>query len=679
MKKRKLIILGVLLIVLMSMFAIVSNAVDTDDFIYTVEDGCAVITDYKGAGGDVIIPSTLDGYKVSRIGERAFEEIDTISTITMSDGITHIDDLAFCRVSATHINLSDSVVTIGDSAFAYCLKLQSIELSDNLETIGDGAFKCTSALKSVVLPDKITSLGQYVFEGSSIKKITLPDNLEKIPVYAFDGSNLTEITIPASVKEIATGAFNACYKLKTVTFLGNIEKIGKSAFAHCTKLESINIPDSVKEIEKDTFSCCFALAELKLPAKLEIIGESAFDNCVALTKIILPDTVSKIGYRAFAYCKKLQFVDFKNVKEIENEAFVNCALLEQVVFGTNLEKVGKSAFNLKLNWETIYVCYRGNEKQWDKISFDKNSTIIYAETHFNYTEVHETEYIITKATFNSFGEMTRKCKVCNYSEVVKDFFSPYHFSLSKSEYTYDGKVKTPTVTVRSCMGDLLEKDTDYKVTYEKGRTNPGKYSVRIDFIGNYEGTKRLYFTIAPKVTSKVSAVQSTKAIKLTWNKVTGADGYRVYQYNSKTKKWDNIKTTTATSYKVEKLSAGTAYKFRIKAYKKDDGTIWGKATPTFATATKCATPSLTKLTTSGGKVTFTWSNVSGESGFQVYYSTKKDSGYKKVTSYKANVLKGSKSKLTKGKTYYFKVRAYKKTDSGTVFSAWSPVKSIKVK
>ncbi|MBR2892934.1 MAG: fibronectin type III domain-containing protein [Clostridia bacterium] len=252
-------------------------------------------------------------------------------------------------------------------------------------------------------------------------------------------------------------------------------------------------------------------------------------------------------------------------------------------------------------------------------------------------------------------------------------------TLSKTEYTYNGKEQKPSVTVKDSAGKTLKNGTDYKVTYESGRKNPGKYSVRVDFMGKYSGTTRVYYTIAPKVTSKVTIAQSTKAIKLTWEKVTGATGYRVYQYNTKTKKWDSIKTTTSTSYKVEKLKAGTIYKFRIKAYKKDDGTIWGKATETIETATKCTTPSITKLTTTKGKASFTWSNVSGESGFQVYYSTKKDSGYKKVKSYGANKLTGSKSKLKSGKKYYFKVRAYKKTASGTVYSSWSAVKSVKIK
>lgn len=148
---------------------------------------------------------------------------------------------------------------------------------------------------------------------------------------------------------------------------------------------------------------------------------------------------------------------------------------------------------------------------------------------------------------------------------------------------------------------------------------------------------------------------------------------------NKTKSWKKIKTTTATSYKVQKLTAGTKYKFRVKAYKKDDGTIWGAASSTFETATKCKTPTLKVTSTKKGVAALTWTNVNGESAYQVYYSTSKNGTYKKLATTKANVAKYSKKKLKSKKTYYFKVRAVTKTASGNVYSAWSSVKSVKIK
>ncbi len=294
---------------------------------------------------------------------------------------------------------------------------------------------------------------------------------------------------------------------------------------------------------------------------------------------------------------------------------------------------------------------------------------------------HTYKDVVTKATLTANGKIESKCVDCEDVRSKKTIYLPKTFALSAEAFVYNGKAQTPTVTVKDSKGITLVKGVDYKLTYESGRKNPGKYTIRIDFIGKYEGTKRVYYTIAPKAAGGLSAVTSISAIKLSWKKVTGADGYRVYMYNAKTKKWDTVKTVSAStvSYKITDLKAGTKYKFRIKAYKKDDGTIWSAASATFETATRCKTPAFTKLVSSKGKAVFTWTDVSGESGYQVYYSTKKDSGFKKVASYKANVLSGSKSSLTSGKTYYFMVRAYIKTDSGVIYSAWSTVKSVKIK
>ncbi len=295
------------------------------------------------------------------------------------------------------------------------------------------------------------------------------------------------------------------------------------------------------------------------------------------------------------------------------------------------------------------------------------------------TITHTYKKVTTKATLTKNGEIKNVCSVCGKVKSTEKIYYPKTITLSQKEFVYNGKVQTPTVTVKDAKGNELKKDTDYTVKLESGRKAVGKYNVKITFKGKYEGTKTLTYTINPKVTSKVSAVSSTKAIKLTWKKVTGADGYRIYQYNSKTKSWDTVKTLTGTSYKVQNLSSGTTYKFRIKAYAKDGGTIWGAATDTIIVATKPVTPKITKLTSSKGKAAFTWTNVSGESGYQVYYSTKKDSGFEKVKTYSANVTSGTKSKLTVGKTYYFKVRAYKTVDGEKVYSGWSSVKSIKIK
>ncbi len=208
---------------------------------------------------------------------------------------------------------------------------------------------------------------------------------------------------------------------------------------------------------------------------------------------------------------------------------------------------------------------------------------------------------------------------------------------------------------------------------------PGVYYLKINGLG-YKGLSRMKSTgnytfklqySIPKTTG-LKATSKKTSVTLQWNKVSGATGYRVYQYNSSSKKYELIQTVTTNKATVKDLKAGTKYRFKVRAYIKENSVnMFGKYSSVLATATKTATPKITSCTVKNGKVTLKWSSVSGESGYQIYYSTKKDSGYQKYSNYKANTTKGSVSGLKKGKTYYFKVRTYIKTDSGNVYSSWS--------
>ena len=107
-------------------------------------------------------------------------------------------------------------------------------------------------------------------------------------------------------------------------------------------------------------------------------------------------------------------------------------------------------------------------------------------------------------------------------------------------------------------------------------------------------------------------------------------------------------TTTSLTYTFSKLTAGTNYKVKVTAYK----TISGKnqyslVSTTLSTATNPATPTLTLSSTTKGKANLKWTNVAGETGYQVYYATSKNGTYSKVGSYGANTVSSSKSKLTK--------------------------------
>ena len=299
---------------------------------------------------------------------------------------------------------------------------------------------------------------------------------------------------------------------------------------------------------------------------------------------------------------------------------------------------------------------------------------------------HNYETKITKATLSKNGKSETRCMICAHVSKTETIYSPKTIKLSSTSVIYNGKTRSPSVTVKDSKGNTLKKGTDYDITTPSGRKSPGQYTYTIKFKGNYEGEKKLIFTILPKAPTTISATQSTSVIKLKWSTSVGATGYRVYQYSPSKGKYVQIASVKGvTSYrKATNLKAGTEYKFKVKPYTKlSDGTVlWGTASEAFATATECKAPKITSVTSpSKSKATVKWSNVDGETGYQVYYSTKKTSGFKKVDSYSANKLTGSKSfsGSASGKTIYFKVRAYKKVAGQTIYSEWSAVKSVKIK
>ncbi|MCI9063924.1 MAG: fibronectin type III domain-containing protein, partial [Clostridia bacterium] len=251
---------------------------------------------------------------------------------------------------------------------------------------------------------------------------------------------------------------------------------------------------------------------------------------------------------------------------------------------------------------------------------------------------------------------------------------------SINNQTYTGRAIKPNITIKS-ENKILKLGTDYAVSYSNNK-NTGKATLIITGIGNYTGTlSKIFYIVPKKVTGVKAKSQTTSSVTLSWSKATGASRYQIQRYNSSKKTWVNVTTTNKTSYKVSKLSNGTTYKFRVRAYKTVSETNkYGNWSSTLNTATKTVTPKISKITAKNKKATIKWKKIHGSTGYEIYMSTRKKGTYKKVTTIKkASTVSYTKSNLIKGKTYYFKIRAYKTVNNKKIYSSYSAVKSIKIK
>ena len=236
---------------------------------------------------------------VTTIGDSAFRECSSLTSVTIPDGVTTIGYYAFldCR-SLTSITIPDSVTTIGERAFARCESLTSVTIGDSVITIGVSAFDGCSSLTSITIPDSVTTIGEGAFQFCS---------------------SLTSVTIPDSVTTIGKGAFSYCYSLTSITIPDSVTTIGYWAFGNCTSLSKFNgkyASEDGRCLIIDGTIISFAPAELTeytIPDGVTTIGEGAFLWCSSLSSVTIPNSVTTIGDSAFYLCRSLTSVYCKAI------------------------------------------------------------------------------------------------------------------------------------------------------------------------------------------------------------------------------------------------------------------------------------------------------------------------------------------------------------------------------
>lgn len=289
---------------------------------------------------------------------------------------------------------------------------------------------------------------------------------------------------------------------------------------------------------------------------------------------------------------------------------------------------------------------------------------------------------VYKASTATEGKIKKICLYCDETFETDPIRKVTTLKLSQSLYTYNGKVKTPRVIVADADGKSLEENEDYTVTYPEGRIEIGNYKVSVQFKGNYKSTKELTFKIRPDVVTnfKGETVSST-SVKLSWNAVTNTTHYRVYKYNSATGNYDYVATTGNTNIKLSGLTTATKFKYRIRAFTRvGDNDYFSEKYAYVTTMTKPAKSGIKSLSSKTKKyATITLKSINLADGYEITYSTSKSFKNAKSVTVSKSKLKTTIKKLTSGKKYYFKARAYRKFSGKKVYGKYSSIKSKKIK
>ena len=189
-----------------------------------------------------------------------------------------------------------------------------------------------------------------------------------------------------------------------------------------------------------------------------------------------------------------------------------------------------------------------------------------------------------------------------------------------------------------------------------------------------------------KVTGvKASSVTQTGAL-ISWKSVSKAKGYRIYVYDAKAKKYTKVTTvkSTAVSYKLIGLTPDTTYKYKVRAYKKvNNKTIWGTSSAAVTFTTKSYAPAQVKNVKASAKsasqVSLSWGKVTNAKGYRIYKYNDSTKKFEKVTTVGSGTTSYTVSGLSKGKSYKFKVRAYRKVSGVTYWGKPSAAVSVTTK
>ena len=406
-----------------------------NQFKYTTNSGTITITGYNGPIAAVIIPSTINGLPVTRIGEGAFMLCPTLTSVTISSNVTSIADDAFSgcsKMAAITVDaqnafysslngvlfdrnrttlvaypvglggsytIPESVISVGNKAFAGCTSLSSVMISSNATSIGDSAFFQCTGLTSVTIPGSVTIIGESAFSADAgLTSVTMANGLAIIGNDAFSGCiALTSVTIPDSVTTIGESVFSADSSLTSATMGNSLTNIGDGAFSLCTGLTAAYFAGNAPSLGSGVFyqdgnATVYSSAGTTgwgttfggLPAMLgsalvptayvitngtitithytgsggavlipatisglpvTSIGSEAFAGCGSLTSVSIPNSVTSIGEQAFWLCTSLASVTIPGtVTNIGDAAFSECYGLTNVTIANGVTSIGDGAF-----------------------------------------------------------------------------------------------------------------------------------------------------------------------------------------------------------------------------------------------------------------------------------------------------------------------------------------------
>ena len=540
-KSFKSLILFMAMTVLLVAMTVTASAENNEDYVYTVlENGTVEITRYIGSEDSPVIPTEIEGKRVTSIAANSFSYSDIKSIV-----------------------ISDSVESIGDSAFYDCLSLETVDLGDGIRSIEDSAFYGCYNLKAVDLGNGVRSIGEYAFSNTDIRSIVIPDSVNSIGEYAFsDCLSLEAVNLGDGIRTIGSDAFAWCYSLKTLDIGKSLEAIEGHLFFSSFALEKITVDPENETFYSDeygvlynketkaliTYPASAPMTSYKIMEGTQIIGENAFHDSMFLKELSFPESLHTIEMGAFGFASGIEtFTIPETVKYVGEGAFGYCFALKEVyvlnpdiefdgmIYASNgIIADGVTSLDIaELLKEKEIARRNGDEKKWKELDDKFYTYLIVYDDYF--TDA------ITIYCHDDGQEYT--------AEGQREFGTPvvrYHTYAEEWTYDWENYVRYRECTFENCdarleealereeTGDVeivapVDPDTDFEV--DNVEKDSDSYILVQDALSETDYTLLKAFDITLKNKDGVH-VQPDGTVKvklpLDWEK---NGSYKVYRVN----------------------------------------------------------------------------------------------------------------------------------------------------
>ena len=311
----------------------VLNGIPKDENGGKLEIELMTLEEYVEDTWEVKIPIRLVRQDPDNSGDTEYEN-DGLKYMLHYDGTATVvsvaDDRKLDTVSIPELVKKQYRVTeIGDGAFENCSGLGWIEFSPYVKYIGDRAFRGCTGLAGAYFPAKMSSIGVSAFEGCTglMNAVFAEEENFSIGENAFRGcTSLTEVTLPSGTSGVGSFLFADCVNLESVTLPLMVTGVSDSMFSGCVRLETVSMPEGQRYIGKNAFEGCLSLDTIDLTDQMMFIDDEAFKGCEILDNLVIPASTWGIGERAFQDCSGIKTITIqtKELEEIGEDVWKGC-------------------------------------------------------------------------------------------------------------------------------------------------------------------------------------------------------------------------------------------------------------------------------------------------------------------------------------------------------------------